>query len=65
MKNQSAHTNIDFKTLEKGLFESGIQLNNLLESFGLGVGAFYRYGAYQKEDWEDNIAVKITSVFNF
>jgi hypothetical protein len=65
MKNQAAHANIDFQTLEKGLFESGIQIDNLLESFGLGVGAFYRYGAYQKADWEDNVAVKITSVVNF
>jgi len=62
----AAHQNVNFNTLEQGFFESGIQLDNLIESMGIGVGAFYRYGAYYNSEKKgDNIAVKISSTFSF
>lgn len=63
------HQNFDFKTLEQGFSESGIQFNNLVRIkylyegiyFGFGVGAYYRYGAYANPDFEDNVALKLTT----
>lgn len=65
MEQPNRHLNTDFSTFEKGLYESGLQIDNILEEFGLGVGAFYRYGNYAKEEWKDNVALKLTAVFNF
>lgn len=59
------HQNILFLSPNKGLYESGLQIDNVLRAFGIGVGAFYRYGEYSHPDWEENIAVKLTTVFNF
>lgn len=66
------HQNFDFKTFEKGYFESGIQVNNLLRIkyffkgiyFGFGVGAYYRYGEYQLPNMEDNFAFKLTTTLS-
>lgn len=62
----SRHRLVDFKTMEKGYFESGIMFDNLLKMnmsnmayLGLGVGAFYRYGAYHLPKGIDNWAFKI------
>ena len=52
------HKEISFKSMNKGYFESGLELNSLFKGFG--VSAFYRYGAYIKPEWSDNLAVKIT-----
>lgn len=52
---------IPINSIEKGYFESGFRLLHLLKS-GLstfGVGAFYRYGPYQKVELKDNLAVKL------
>lgn len=59
------HQNLSFSTLEHGFFESGIQLDNLVDFISLGVGAFYRYGAYSNGSFEDNVAVKLSSSFTF
>ena len=72
LKEPSRHQNFDFKSLEKGFFESGIQLNNIYRIkyiydgiyFGFGVGAYYRYGAYANPEFKDNIAVKLTTSFS-
>lgn len=63
MRNQALHDNINFSTMDKGLFESGLQIDNLYEN--IGVGAYYRYGAYSFADFEDNIAIKVTFVSQF
>ena len=71
LKNQNRHQNFDFKTLEHGYSESGIQFNNLVRIkyfydgiyFGLGAGAYYRYGAYANPHFKDNVALKITTTF--
>ena len=46
---------------EKGYFESGLLVGNLIKLplFKLGVGFFHRYGAYRLQKTADNIAVKL------
>ncbi|WP_413999536.1 DUF5686 family protein [Flavobacterium sp. W1B] len=56
------HIGLDYKTLDKGYFESGIELNQILN--GLGLTAFYRYGPNGLPKFEDNIAIKLSFVFN-
>ena len=55
IENHSGHM---FNTLEKGYFESGIELNKLILGFGLS--AAYRYGSYHLPEFQDNIALKFT-----
>lgn len=59
------HVNQDFKTYEKGFYESGIQIDNLLEGFNLGLGVFYRYGPYSEIEVIDNLAFKLSSSVSF
>ncbi len=63
MKHPEQHIGIDYKTLEKGFFESGIELNQIYKGFGLS--GFYRYGPYQLPKFEDNLSVKISFILNF
>ncbi|MBO9582609.1 MAG: carboxypeptidase-like regulatory domain-containing protein [Flavobacterium sp.] len=58
MENPEQHVGPAYKTLDKGYFESGIELNRIFKGFGLG--GFYRYGPNQLTRFEDNIAVKIS-----
>ncbi|HLT53607.1 MAG TPA: hypothetical protein VKZ97_06940 [Flavobacteriaceae bacterium] len=58
MDNTERHLGIDFNTLDKGYFESGLELNKLF--FGFGLSAAYRYGGYHLPKLEDNIALKFT-----
>ncbi|MFB0909581.1 MAG: DUF5686 family protein, partial [Flavobacterium sp.] len=53
---------LDYKTLNEGYFESGIELNQIFK--GLGLTAFYRYGPNQLLRFEDNIAIKLSYVLN-
>jgi len=64
---EQSHYNIDYKTMEHGYYESGLQINNLLNLriYNLGIACYYRYGPYGfKNGWE-NIAAKFTLNFNF
>lgn len=63
LKNQHS---VSFRSMDKGFFEGGIALNNLLVSgtSGFGIAAFYRYGYYSDADWRKNIVPKITVTFN-
>lgn len=56
------HVGMDYKTLEKGYFESGIELNQIYKGFGLS--GFYRYGPNQLSRLEDNLSIKISFVLN-
>ena len=60
MKRAEAYTLKNFKTMEKGYFESGIVVNGLLATplTKIGVGAFYRYGPYSMPNVWDNFAWK-------
>jgi len=60
------HNNLEFNTMEKGYYESGILINNIIKSsiFGYGFGIFYRYGPYTFSKTSDNFAYKLTLKFN-
>ena len=62
-----SHFNIDYKTMDKGYYESGILINRLinLRLYTLGVGVFYRYGPYTFKTGWDNVAGKFTLKFPF
>jgi hypothetical protein len=62
MENPEQHVGPDYKTLDKGFFESGVELNKIFKGFGMG--GFYRYGPNQLMKFEDNIAVKISYVLD-
>ncbi|MBC5775828.1 carboxypeptidase-like regulatory domain-containing protein [Pontibacter sp. KCTC 32443] len=55
------------KTMNKGFFESGLMLNNIISSAfsGVGVGVFYRYGAYELPKRNDNLKFKLTATIAF
>ncbi|MCU0470976.1 MAG: DUF5686 family protein, partial [Arcicella sp.] len=59
--NREAHEGIDFKGLEKGYFETGLMVDNLVRKrfaklfyLGAGVGAFRRWGANALPNTSDN-----------
>jgi len=67
LKNADAHTGINFKTMEKGYFESGLMIGDLLvvkNLLSFGAGLFVRYGAYYlpKPQYKaiDNFAFKVS-----
>ncbi len=62
MEKPEQHVGPAYKTLDKGFFESGVELNKIYKGFGLG--GFYRYGPNQLMKFEDNIAVKISYVLD-
>ncbi|MBC5838449.1 DUF5686 family protein [Flavobacterium muglaense] len=62
MKKPEQHIGLEYKTLDKGYLESGIELNQIYN--GLGLTAFYRYGPNQLPKFEDNIAIKLSFVLN-
>ncbi len=45
--------------LRYGLYESGVEVYKLLKGFGFGF--YYRYGAYAKSEWKENLSLR----FNF
>jgi len=62
LKYKNSHKNLQFKTMRKGYFESGLTINNIFkynkQSYGFGV--YYRYGSYAFENPTDNFAYKIS-----
>ncbi|HVA99388.1 MAG TPA: DUF5686 family protein, partial [Bacteroidia bacterium] len=48
LNNPQQQFNIPVNTMNKGYYESGLEINNILTSgfAGVGVGVFYRYGPY-------------------
>lgn len=60
--NRSAQKIISFSVPEKGYFESGLLINNLvtLNTGGYGLGAYYRYGTYSDPNWKKNISLKLS-----
>jgi hypothetical protein len=61
MNDVARHTGLNFKTMEKGLFEGGIIIDDLFSTsiFGLGVGVIQRYGAYADPNALKNFTYKI------
>ena len=62
MDNKDHHIGLNYKTLEDGYYESGIEFNEIYK--GLGLTAFYRYGPYQLPHFDRNLSVKISYVLN-
>lgn len=62
LKHPEAHAGFGYKTLERGYFESGLELNQIYSGFG--ITGFYRYGPNQLFRFEDNLAVKLSFVLN-
>jgi hypothetical protein len=72
LKNPRQHLNIGLNTMEKGYFESGLLINNLLRFnyyniayLGLGGGAFMRYGSYSSANIQENLTYKFSLVVTF
>jgi hypothetical protein len=69
--NLDDHT-LNFKTKKNIYLEAGLQLGRLVKInyfnmgyFSLNAGAFYRYGAYHLDSFDDNFAFKIGLGFSF
>jgi hypothetical protein len=67
LKNAS-YQGIDFKEKDKGYFESGLIINNIIKLkyinafyIGFGIGTFYRYGYYSFDKTRDNFAFKLSA----
>ncbi len=56
------HLNIGNRVMDQGYFESGFEITRLLRT--AGVGFFYRYGPYGKNDFWDNWAVRLNFRFS-
>ncbi len=66
--NQQVHHDIVLQSMEKGFHESGLMVNDLfrlnyfnLLYFGVGLGVYYRHGAYQLPNQRENFAFGLTT----
>jgi Family of unknown function (DUF5686) len=62
LNHKEEHLGLEYKTLEKGYYESGFEFNEIFK--GLGFTAFYRYGPYQLPQFDRNISIKLSFVLN-
>lgn len=62
MEAKNDHIGLQFNTLEKGYYESGIELNEIYKI--IGITGFYRYGPYHLDDFQRNISVKVSLRLN-
>lgn len=62
LSNPQNQFGITYKTMDKGYYESGMEINNLLKvSFlHIGIGGYYRFGPYALSTPTDNLAIKLT-----
>lgn len=71
LTNSQFYDFVEFKTMEKGYWESGIELNNIikqkagLQYRGWGLGAFYRYGPYANSSFNDNLTITLSMTISF
>jgi hypothetical protein len=66
MSNRGDHLNYGFKVPEKGYYESGLIIENLLKSglVGMGIGVYHRYGPYAHPEMKDNFVYKLSLTYN-
>ncbi|MCC4226664.1 DUF5686 family protein [Zunongwangia profunda] len=57
------HQNIDFKSLDQGYSEVGLEINKIISGFGLSTA--YRYGGYHLPGFSQNFALKFTLNIKF
>ncbi|MFA8301243.1 MAG: DUF5686 family protein [Hyphomicrobiales bacterium] len=65
LSKKTNHLNYEFKTMDKGYFESGLNVHRVLSlsAIKLGVGVMYRYGEYAFPEFEENLTFKIVVDF--
>jgi hypothetical protein len=65
LNNPNNQYNVAINNLNKGYIESGLMLNSILKTglYGIGVGAFYRYGYYSLPCFNMNMAYKVVLTF--
>jgi len=66
------HEGIPVKTMEKGYFESGLRIGDIIRIpyfniayIGLGAGVYHRYGPYALPDFWDNTTINLAIDFSF
>jgi hypothetical protein len=71
LSNPDFYRFVEFKTMEKGYWETGMEMNNLFkmssgfQKRSFGVGAFYRYGPYGNPQWQINFVFTISTNLSF
>jgi len=71
LKDPQFQKGIEFKTASKGLYESGLLVDNIYRMnsqffyYGFGAGIFYRYGAYTLPRTIDNFDFKVSMKLSF
>lgn len=67
LSSKGNHHNIDFNTMNKGYYESGIVIRKLLDLqiYDLGAGVIYRYGPYGHENISKNFTYRISLYYAF
>lgn len=65
LNNPQQQFGMESKTMNKGYYESGFQINNLLKLgfTRLGIGTYYRYGPYSDPMPKNNIYFKVSTRF--
>lgn len=65
-KNRENHS-LNFDTMELGYFEAGLMLDGIIttKTASIGLGGFYKYGAYADPDWKKNIMPKLVMSARF
>jgi hypothetical protein len=65
LKNKQKHKNIDLNSYNRGYYEAGLLIDNIinLNFFSYGMGVFYRYGPYSLENISNNFAYKFSFRF--
>jgi hypothetical protein len=65
LNNPDNHYNVVIHSLNKGYIESGLLINSILKTglYGIGIGAFYRYGYYALPTFNMNMAYKVVLTF--
>ncbi len=72
LSNRSIHQGIDLTDMNKGYYESGMVINDLVRFsvfnfcyIGVGAGAFYNYGYYSFDTWTNNVKLKLSGNISF
>lgn len=71
LNNKIQHNGIAYKTMEKGYYESGFIVSDIISlktnvyNMGFGLGVFYRYGPYKNTVEKDNLALKLNFSISF
>jgi hypothetical protein len=63
MDRPERHFGFDYKTLDKGFYESGIEINKIWNGFG--INCFYRYGANSLPSLQENLSIKLSFILDF